>query len=490
MLLESNEMIATTRLAISNFLVGISLIVLLTALVHGDENKIYGTVPPVETILLLIAWYWLAGNEISQVSCVMIEQINPPSTWYSCQKVKALLYPTNDGNKKSALFLGQTFQVVAMTFLIAQILSFQKLTMFRFMTLLTASGLMGVLVTSTIFQLFPSTLATEFPAYMLEYFPGIAVMIRLSLLIEASGIANAVYVILSFVAPDPNDKYWSTIIDATKTIVSIIVLNACFFYCIVHSCTSNDLNLIGGLLLVSFMAVIFLLEGSKVAVLQLMTKYSSSSSTNNNSSSSDMNAINTGSEIDKMIDIDVEEVAANADSNSINQIYELSSIIPLLKEDGLDRFLIGRQLLVVPVSFFIASLCSGSATIPAIFLVATLAQLLPQIIAGRNPSFFLKHATLMELVIRATHFMEMGGVADISLMLKKYAIDIITGKNINQSNGSSSSSSGNVSGDHITTTTTTKSNVMNEWDHKYNSGNAGMGTYEEYQESSPLHVQI
>ena len=61
------------RYIISCMLILTCAIVLLAGVVLGDENIMPGDQPATETVLLLLGWFWLAGNEISQVAIVLSE---------------------------------------------------------------------------------------------------------------------------------------------------------------------------------------------------------------------------------------------------------------------------------------------------------------------------------------------------------------------------------------------------------------------------------
>ena len=343
----------------------------------------------------------------------------------------------------SAMFIGQTFQVVLTTFIIAQLTTFTSLPDMwsPVLTFLSAAGVLGVLVMAPVCQLFPSTLSTVHPAGFLEHVPLMQTVVATSLLIENCGIAHCVHVLVhkvdAFIAshtssssssssssPRPNDSdaFWKTPYTAFKVILSSIMLVFSVVLVLLRvSLTDDALAAAGNLvMLLTALMIIFACEGVKVAlVLKATLPISIYKSEDGplelyhllqeaSTVSVDFGAIPTPSSLHHSSS----SSGSGSGSGSTHR--------------GLQRFLVGRQLIVVPVGFLLARLCTGFATVPAVMVVSCLAQLFPQILAQRHALLFLNFPGVYHLVY-VSLVLEKTGVAEMALVLTEGMIGLVEG---------------------------------------------------------------
>ena len=342
------------RSILSTVMLTLAVTVVLDALFGHYPNLMPSTLHPgVSFAVLVLSMILLALNEAKQVSVLALQQSELPPEYKTAQYNLDSVTPPGQPSGVSRLFVGQTMQVVLLTFVIAQLTTFETIPAHwgEFIGDLCKSGILGVLVMASFAQLLPSTFANQHPAGMLQHAPFIGFTIKLSLLIESTGIANFSHCMkdwllrsVGLVSPDEICSYWDTGVSKVKTSVSFLVVGVSILFVIIWQCllsADDGLYVMFGrlTLLVFLLFCVFILEGLKVACVL---------------------KINLSRDV-----YDSELLSAN--------MYDLfiagASDGPLTPIDsppcrGIERFLIGRQLLVVPINFVLARLCSGTLIFP------------------------------------------------------------------------------------------------------------------------------
>lgn len=195
-------------------LVLFSLILTYIGIVHNYNSVELGSIP--EFFLLLISLIVLAYNEGFQVGVLGMQHLTHQ---YVCDagypraaKVHTLVYNSGYANqsKLKCLLIGQSFFVVLCSFTISNLTSYTdeprevmlfgiNVMKYSMVQWLTITGFSGVVVTITFAQLLPSILAKEYPMRFTNL-PGVYSIIKCCLFIEESGLLYFVYMLANILS--------------------------------------------------------------------------------------------------------------------------------------------------------------------------------------------------------------------------------------------------------------------------------------------------
>lgn len=181
-----------------------SIAVLILGIV-GDYNAAEMGGPFLESLLLIFGLALLFVNEGYQVGIIGVKNMDESemSAFPRAQKIRSLIFPSENLSRLPRLFLGQSFLVVLATFLISQITTFTRFptisgcpewlvsTVFR-------SGLPGIVVCVNLAQLLPSILAQKNPRHFLQNTPLVFSVVTMALFIESIGIVHCTFLIVEF----------------------------------------------------------------------------------------------------------------------------------------------------------------------------------------------------------------------------------------------------------------------------------------------------
>ena len=195
------RLVGLLRNAVSVVLLLVSVVALITGVAVFPKTNTFQGGPIVDSILLVFAFMLLFVCEGMQVALLGVRFAEPESLGQRAQRCRELIFPTGQKDRLPRIFLGQSFLVVLSTFLIAQITTFPYFPAVVgipdwFISLLLRSGLAGVCVCVNIAQLLPSTLAQRNSALFLTVMPGVYSVLNLALLIESVGIVHATFLIV------------------------------------------------------------------------------------------------------------------------------------------------------------------------------------------------------------------------------------------------------------------------------------------------------
>jgi hypothetical protein len=317
------------------------------------------------------------------------------------------------------LFLGQSFQVVLSTFIISQLTTFSLWENDgSAVSLLAQSGFAGVIVVVNISQLLPSLIAQRYPAPFLNRVPLVYTAIRLALAIESIGIVETTYIIVnifdcfffnrstkSLASTEDNsskeeqrDVIHQSLqerfltIRAFKTLVSLLLFLSSASFLLYNIITNkSSMNMIPPYVLLLITLLVYLLvfycEGLKIAIVSTCI-------------------------------LSIDQQQALGYNTKIKTTLSNG-------EDCVGRFLLGRQMIVVPLGFLIASITRFHSNIyndmpsffyfliiqlnlPSMLVMMQLAQLAPQVLANKHLKQFLNLIGSNLLVLIALHIEVLG----------------------------------------------------------------------------------
>lgn len=414
--------------------------IILIGIGEGNNIANFGG-PAVEYPLLFAVLILLTYNEGFQVGVLRSEHLDANDIeqegYPRAARIHRLMF--SNGSQLKRLLIGQSFFVVLSTFLIAQLTTFDTWPAVAgvspwFMDIFIRSGLPGVFVTICCAQLLPSMLAKEYPLQALNV-PGVYSVIYAALAVETIGIVQFTYLSVAFVksvwirqtappaghthkplpggdveeramlngsqtvpdwvtkslgdsspskaitstakaaAPVPAIVYVYYALDMLKYTLSTAMALMCLMwvlFCIGSGYSSSSGPIIAHYFLVVLaLIVVFYCEGLKVAVVG--TCY------------------------------------LEKDDPSLLASPAAASIHALLNEqpEGVQRFLLGRQLIVVPLNFLVAQITNFSLFpasyigsnlgyfllvslgLPGMLLLLMLSQLTPQLVAESDGLAFM-----------------------------------------------------------------------------------------------------
>jgi hypothetical protein len=402
----------------------------------------------IDSVLLVCSLLLLAANEGFQVGALMIQGMDvelhvADKGFPRTASIHRLLYPIENGKTNSRmkkLFIGQSFLVVSCSFLIAQLTTFEQydakycFNSYALATLLS-SGFPGIFITVCTAQLLPSVIAREYPREFLNI-PGIYWFIRLALAIETTGVVQFLYLLEAAIqkvfcfssrSRKLRESYTAAPVseaeDAlrsqgviTEEVVTVSSKFDYFFemfkYFYSSALTLSSLAFIGFCLSSGYstfkasvaiqcfilsiaLVVIFYCEGVKVAVV------------------SNPEYAVTYTEGDLF----------RTETNVSNR-YKIGI---LLRDtpDGVERFLLGRQQIVVPFGFLVAQITHFGLlpmtgfppflkfilvgfSLPAVLVMLQFSQLAPQLLAESNNDAFLSLPGAFSLVYAALTIEKLG----------------------------------------------------------------------------------
>eukprot|EP00602_Paraphysomonas_sp_CaronLab_P003171 CAMPEP_0185039316 /NCGR_PEP_ID=MMETSP1103-20130426/36053_1 /TAXON_ID=36769 /ORGANISM="Paraphysomonas bandaiensis, Strain Caron Lab Isolate" /LENGTH=532 /DNA_ID=CAMNT_0027578157 /DNA_START=126 /DNA_END=1724 /DNA_ORIENTATION=+ len=414
----------------------LSCIIVFTG-IGADYNVADFGGPVLEFITFFLALLLLAMNEAFQVGVLNTQHLDAQyirdEGYPRAAKVHELMFGTKAAPVESnvkRLLIGQSFMVVLCSFTLAQLTTFKYYPLFvpmpeALFSGLVRSGLPGVVLVICFAQLTPSLMAKEYPLRILNI-PGIYSTIYLALLIEQCGLVHFVYVFYGIVnrvcfagtsrnptplsgkelsdtesvshksteevceyseEEDTEDSACEVAIEGavqTARMIDTILLYVryvlstgltvlCIVFvlgCIGSGHSMLEIN-VGVQFFLGFLALVIVTycEGLKVAVVSTT-----------HLDSEDMKAYPTAYKIHRLLNSSVSE--------------------------GVKKFLLGRQLTVVPLGFLIAALTHFenlnrdnfpgglyfivvTAGLPGVLILLQIAQLTPQLLAQQNSILFL-----------------------------------------------------------------------------------------------------
>lgn len=382
----------------------------------------------IDSVLLVCSLLLLAVNEGFQVGVLMIQdmdvELHVANKGYTrAASIHRLIYPTKNGKTSSRmkqLFIGQSFLVVSCSFMIAQLTTFEHFeAKYSFnsdtLAILLSSGFPGIFLTVCTAQLLPSLIAREYPREFLNI-PGVYCFIRLALAIETTGVVQFLYLLEAAIqkvfcspslsrvlresyaaapASEIEGAFRSQAVNAEEVVSSskidfffnllkyiystVLTLSSIAFigYCLSSGYSTFEASIAVQCIVLSIaLIVIFYCEGVKVAVV---------------SNAEYAVAYTEG---------DLFRKEAN-----VSNRYKIG-ILLRNKPDGIERFLLGRQQIVVPFGFLVAQIThfgllpmSGFPPVvkfllvgfglPAVLVLLQFSQLAPQLLAESNNDTFL-----------------------------------------------------------------------------------------------------
>ena len=469
---------STIKAAVSGGIVSLCVAISLCGIFAEDTNLL--PFPSyVEFFGLIVSMYFLACNEASQVAIIKLQGAVIPESYKCAEGIRTFIFPFQKPSRLSDLFIGQTLQVVFLTFILSGLLTFTTMRTSGALLWLSASGLAGVCIVSTISQLFPSTVANVHPAGTLQKMPLIKYVVHTSVLLARCGIAHVVYLLIAVIeytldsrkrrrqrqqAPPPllegqgeeveevedvegtankpptdvstlvngDDKPtqdvadfnpWQLISESISTKFKVGISTVIWIGCIAGVLVNIIENQPSGIpwavsliLLCLCLCIIFCAEGLKVAVVG-KSRLSSRSWAEA--------GYNKGLYARLQVAASEYETLAPNSARDGNRSPIIAT--PTDVSRGVDRFLVGRQLIVVPCGFLVGRLCPGWAMIPGVIVVSCTAQLLPQILAARHPLAFLGCNSACYLV-QAALMVESTGLAEIAVVLQRFFVTSVDSK--------------------------------------------------------------
>jgi hypothetical protein len=365
---------------------GMSIIAIGVGLAFDTNEANLGGVIP-ESIIMILCIYLLFINEGYQVGLLGIQDLalTEMEGFSTTHAIHRFMF--EKGNKMPRLFIGRSVLVVLSTFLIAQLTTFPTFPAVQneglqvIIDVFVKTGFCGMIVTVNLAQLLPSILAQSYPREFLNKIPFSFAIIYLALCIESIGILQITYSLVYIItrlaceskATNPYQKPPFTCNRALRVIKSIfsgILTLGCMGFLMYnisngHSILTTSIPLAFIFLLIPWLTM-FYAEGIKIAII--------SSST-----------------------LEIEEL--------VHQDYPLAIMGLVSENEGIPRFLLGRQMLVVPMGFLLANvtLFKGWEYLPDEIYIPLIAlglpgmivtmqcfKLAPQIIASRHNKAFLK----------------------------------------------------------------------------------------------------
>jgi hypothetical protein len=326
--------------------------------------------------------------------------------------------------------------VVLCTFSIAQLTTFPAFPdVFNMGPVLNyflfKSGFVGVYITVCLFQLLPSLFAKQYPLKFLNI-SGIYSVIYLALAIESIGIIQFLYAFVRYVEhicygtrayrsitsdestqlqiESAHDKAtrcyrYDTLITYFKYIISTVLVGLAvsfLVYALSYRYSSSEWPLIAQIIiLISALIIIFYCEGLKIAIVS--------------ASSVDMNS---------------QTAQSNYGQKALN-------ILNLLEkpQGGVKRFLLGRQMIVVPLGFIVAQITHFgnfpqdmldpftyfllvNIGLPGILTLLIFSQLAPQLLAEAHSNDFMSLPGSFILVYVALAIEKLGITSITPLILE------------------------------------------------------------------------
>lgn len=330
------------------------------------------------------------------------------------------------------LFLGQSFQVVLSTFIISQLTTFSLWDDDgSAISLLAQSGFAGVIVVVNMSQLLPSLIAQRYSAQFLNRVPFVYSAIRLALTIESIGIVETTYIIVDIfdylffnrstkslasseeegstsikeeqrdVTQSCQERFQS--IRAFKTTISLLLFLSSSSFLLYNIITNkSSLNMIPPyvLLLITLLVymLVFYCEGLKIAIVSTCS-------------------------------LSIEQHHVLGYNTRIKTTLSNG-------DDCIGRFLLGRQMIVVPLGFLISNITRFHSVIyddmpsffyfviiqlnlPSMLVMMQLAQLAPQVLANKHIKQFLNLIGGNLLVLIALHI-EVLGLTQASYVFRAF----------------------------------------------------------------------
>lgn len=537
------------RTVFATLLALFSLMVIIIG-VTGDYNIAAFGGPIPEFIALILTTLLLAANEGFQVGVLGSQHMNYLDLILTGNKRAAKIYKLifkSKVPKLKKLLIGQSFFVVFCSFTIAQLTTFATFpaNLFGmeinevFLDIFVRSGLPGVIITVTVFQLLPSMISKEYPIKFINL-PGIYSIISIALTIETIGLLKFVFVLFEvldyFMFPkdkkmdessmgmlsqlstptsgytiedslyessNKTRKVFKTLWDGFRYTYSTLIALACvvFIFCSIalgygrySISTNNFLNsTVQMVALILSLLTIFYCEGLKISIVitahlsenttvfceekcyrankihrLLCSKKSSSvgmeglpqeESTTNDIHSKTANSIAVAKNQNNnpimnvngeyiSLDLRVDTTRSVDTNNSLSNTNTSAAAIrgeslakSLQEVDNVKRFLLGRQLIVVPLCFLVAQIThfskyprSGWPTIlydlvivtglPGVLVLLQFAQLAPQLLGEENNMRFMNLVGGYSLVNIALAI-ENIGITDFAWVLYKIIDTII-----------------------------------------------------------------
>lgn len=426
------------------------LLVCFSLSLDCNVAELGGTVT--EAVMLILALLLLYIAEGFQVGLLGVRHMTAESFTAAPKAfaIKQLVFPENETDFLSQLFLGQSFLVVLASFLIAQITTFPYFPSVSgcppwVLDVFVRSGLPGVIMTVNLAQLLPSTQAQRDPRRWLNTTPCVYSAVRLSLLLARSGLLHCTYALCTvwevFMFRLQSCRGYSPMADVADVeastdsngedvkscagetdgsslyrpmvVASTLIWGACAAFLCYNIAQGRSLlsslqpSLIFVLVVCTWILV-FYCEGLKVAVVGT----SSLTRAEYLQQEFPLSIYNTLHGVRK-------EQENDGDSS-------LSSVAD--KED-VSRFLLGRQMIVVPCGFLLSNIFHFSGYgnglvgfllvglgLPAMLATMQLAQLAPQVLAGRDPRAFLS-LPLASLLVRFALCVEKLGLTRSAFLL-------------------------------------------------------------------------
>ena len=294
--------------------------------------------------------------------------------------------------------------------------------------MLAKSGFPGVIVTVNCFQLLPSLLAQRYPSQFLNRAPLVFTTIRLALAIESIGIVETTYLIVGLLESlffkrskkgglalseniDENFKESDEVASESKNLLSLKGLKKVFslvlflssagfllYNMIVGNSSLSDDVPSYGLIIITLLIylLVFYCEGLKIAIV---------STCNLSIEEQQMLGYNTN----------IKKSLSNGD-------------------DGVGRFLLGRQMIVVPLGFLISNITRFHSpmyakmpvlinflliklNLPSMLVMMQLAQLAPQVLANSYIKSFLSLIGA-NLIVIISLYIEVLGLTQASYVLR------------------------------------------------------------------------
>ena len=385
-------------------------------------------------------------NEGYQVALLGIQngKINDYLNHRKVHKIFELMF--DNKNEMPRLFIGQSFQVVLSTYMISQLTTFNEWNDDgSLISLFARSGFSGIIVCINCFQLLPSLIAQRYPIFFLEYIPFVYSTIKIALFIENIGIVETTYIIVDVLeyfflntkpslsssmnpSDDKNDIELERIslkeklfgfltIKIFKKVYSLLLFVSSFTYILYNIGKNNSsLNIIPPYILIAITLLVYLLvfycEGLKIAIVSTSQ-------------------------------LSLEQQVSLGYNTKIKSI-----LLNYQGDEGVGKFLLGRQMIVVPLGFLMSNITLFhfennnifpsviyfiivNLNIPSMLVLMQLSQLSPQVLANKHIKQFLNLIGSNLLVLIALQI-EIFGLTQASYVLRTFCEKICFLNNFKQ----------------------------------------------------------
>lgn len=358
----------------------------------------------------------------------------------------------NNKNEMPRLFLGQSFQVVLSTYMISQLTTFNRWEDDgSLISLIAKSGFCGIIVTVNCMQLLPSLIAQRYPVFFLETIPFVYSTIRIALFIETIGIVETTYLIVDVLeylffnrkpslssSMNPDDKDQIELesislkdrllgcftIKTFKQAYSSILFLLSFIYLFYNIGKNNSsLNMIPPYLLVVITLLIYVMvfycEGLKVAIVSTSRL-----------SLEQQTSLGYDTKIKSILSV------YQGDEGVGKRFFlYFKNYYKHLITAKLGKFLLGRQMIVVPLGFLMSNITLFhfenntmpsviyfivvNLNIPSMLILMQLSQLTPQVLANKYIKKFLSLLGSNVLVLLALQI-EIFGLTQAAYVLRSF----------------------------------------------------------------------